>query len=300
MLGGEYLVQTTQPGEFSQFRRQPVLLGNGGGVNPRKRGREASDAKTWDPTNLLSLQPQLHIQQLPVVSTGLKLSLQDQNQQQLQQRQHLQQQKFGLLFPPSILSCISEDLAAEINQQRDEIDRFLQAQGDQLRRTLAERRESHYRALMAAAEKSASRRLQEKAAEVEKAARRNAELTEQAAHLKTEAHAWQARARAQEVAAASLQAQLQQAIARGAALDKREELGCAGGETPPAEDECSAIVDPCRTVSAPPMCRICRKRYVSVVLLPCRHLCLCNGCDSAVDTCPLCHSTRSSSVEVYL
>ncbi|KAF3771598.1 hypothetical protein EJ110_NYTH60059 [Nymphaea thermarum] len=38
----------------------------------------------------------------------------------------------------------------------------------------------------------------------------------------------------------------------------------------------------------------------SVLLLPCRHLCLCSGCAAAVDTCPICKSTKTATVQVYL
>lgn len=269
------------------------------------------------PATLIDLT-QLHGHQPPMVSTGLRLSLEDQQQQQM-----------GLLLPPipSSSSFLSEDIALQIKHQKDEIDHFLQSQvsndtnpfpllpfpaisrseqvnsaipqGEQLRRTLAESRQRHHRALLAAAEESAARRLREKEAEVEKAARMNAELEQRAAHLKVEAQVWQARARAQELSVASLQAQLQQAIMGGGAQDKREELGCAGSGLP-VEDAESAHIDPGRVVSVVPLCRVCRRRSVSVLLLPCRHLCVCSGCDTAIRSCPICFSVRSNSVEVYL
>lgn len=142
---------------------------------------------------------------------------------------------------------------------------------------------------------------------VEKATRRNAELEARAAQLSVEAQVWQAKARAQEATAASLQAQLQQAIMSGggaAAQDNRrgeEGLGCAGGIEGQAEDAESAYVDPDRvTVSGGPSCKACRKRVASVVLLPCRHLCVCTECDQVVQACPLCLHVRNSSVEVFL
>ncbi|KAF2298621.1 hypothetical protein GH714_024369 [Hevea brasiliensis] len=108
------------------------------------------------------------------------------------------------------------------------------ATGEQLRRTLAEKKQRHYRALLSTVEESIARRLKEKEAEVEKATRRNAELEARAAQLSVEAQVWQAKARAQEATAASLQAQLQQAIMSGgvAAQDNRRGddggLGCSG------------------------------------------------------------------------
>ncbi|KAJ8625990.1 hypothetical protein MRB53_019297 [Persea americana] len=304
--GGDYALQS-QPEEV--LHHSQMFYGNGGGmvgVNPRKRVREAMNTTADTPVNLFHLQSQpsastlIDLAQLqnhhsPMVSTGLRLSLEDQQQQQ-------QQQQRALLLP-SILSSSSsfllEDLSLQINQQKDEIDHFLQSQGEQLRRMLAESHQRQHRALLAAAEEALSRQLREKEAEVEKAARRNAELEERAAHLKGEAHVWQARARAQEASAASLQAQLREAMMSCGAHDKREELGCAGDGLP-VDDAESAHIDPGRVVSVVPPCRVCRKRSVSVVLIPCRHLCVCSGCDTVIGSCPVCHSVRSTSVEVYL
>ncbi|KAJ0106632.1 hypothetical protein Patl1_18320 [Pistacia atlantica] len=148
-----------------------------------------------------------------VVSTGLRLSFGDQ-QHLHQQTHHQQQQQHQNIISqsPFSSSLLSEDLATQIKRQRDELDQFLLAQGEQLRRALAEKSQRHYRALLGAAEESIARRLREKDAEVEKATRRNAELEARAAQLTVEAQVWQAKARAQEATAASLQAQLQQAI----------------------------------------------------------------------------------------
>ncbi|XP_057978564.1 BOI-related E3 ubiquitin-protein ligase 1 [Malania oleifera] len=327
-LGNDYSLQP-QPGGY--FDQSHMLFNNGVGSNPRKRGREVTTtpiatATATVPINTFSLQPQpsqlidlaqLHNQRPNVVSTGLGLAFGDQSQQQQHhhhhhQQQHLQQpqqQNFQQQNLPShssssvLLSLLSEDFATQIKNQRDELDQFLQAQGEQLRRTLAEKRQRHYRALLSAAEESMVRRLREKEAEVEKAARRNAELETRAAQLSVEAQVWQAKARAQEATAASLQAQLQQAIMSGAcAAERREDgLGCSVGGEGQAEDAESAYVDPERVVnSGRPSCKVCRKRVASVVLLPCRHLCVCTECDGVVQACPLCLSLRTSSVEVFL
>lgn len=157
---------------------------------------------------------------------------------------------------------------------------------------------------MEAAEASVSRRLKEKDAEAEKAVWRRAELEARAAQLGMEMQMWQARATAQEAEAASLQAQLQSAMVVGGGgryfISQIEDAppGSAAGETEDAE---SAYIDPERVVLASgPGCKACGKRVASVVLLPCRHLCVCTECDGVVQTCPLCLSFRSSSIEVYM
>ncbi|XP_008786211.2 BOI-related E3 ubiquitin-protein ligase 1-like [Phoenix dactylifera] len=296
-----------------------VFFSDGVNGNPRKRGRElaavpmAAPAQQNHPISLFSLQSQpcstplplptvisltqLQSQTPPLVSTGLRLAFEDQQQQHQEQNQNqyvLSSSSSSLPFS----SFLSEELATEINKQKDEIEQFLHAQGEQLRRALAERRQRHYRALLGAVEESAARRLREKEAEVERAARRRAELEDRLARLRTESMAWQAKAMAEQAAAASLHAQLQQAAAAAAALPHGKAEEC-GGELP-AEDAQSAHVDPDR-VDPERACRACRYRPVSVVLLPCRHLCLCSACAAAAasDACPVCRCLRTGSVQVF-
>lgn len=311
-LGNDYSLQS-QPGARGgggSFLDQTQMLFNpGAGTNSRKRGRElTSTTAAMNPLMSIQSQPQpqlidltqLHTsppsQQQPpnLVSTGLRLAFGDQHQLQQQHHHH------HSLSPQSsqssaFYSILTEDLATHIKQQRDEIDHLLLIQGEQLRRTLAERRQRHYRALIGAAEEAMARKLREKEAEMEKAARRNAELEARAAQLSAEAQAWQARARAQEVTAAALQAQLQHAMMNGGAG------GCNERDDGEPEDAESAYIDPDRVVeSTGPSCKACRKRVASVVVLPCRHLCMCTECDAVAPACPLCFSIRSSSVEVFL
>lgn len=177
---------------------------------------------------------------------------------------------------------------------------FWEYQGEQLRRALAEKRQRHYRALLSAAEEAVAQRLREKEAEVEKATRRNAELEARAAQLSVEAQVWQAKARAQEAAAVSLQAQLQQTImCHGGGEDGGGGVSCAvEGQ---AEDAESAYVDPDRVeAAARPKCRGCGKRVATVVVLPCRHLCICTECDAHFRACPVCLTLKNSTVEVFL
>ncbi|GFZ15407.1 SBP (S-ribonuclease binding protein) family protein [Actinidia rufa] len=275
-----------------------LIFTNGVGTNSRKRGRELTEtASSINPSSFQS-QPhqlidlsQLHTSQQNVVSTGLRLAFGEQ-QQQLQQQQQTLSPQSSVLF-----SLLSEDFATQIRQQRDEIDQFLRAQGEHLRRTLAEKRQKHYHALLGAAEESVTRRLREKEAEAEKAARRNAELEATAARLSAEAQGWLSAARAHEATAAALQARLQQAMISGGGWKECGEEVAGGGE---AEDCASAYVDPDRVeVASGPSCKVCRKRVASVVLLPCRHLCLCTECVPLAQACPLCLTFIESSVEVF-
>ncbi|XP_026406755.1 BOI-related E3 ubiquitin-protein ligase 1-like [Papaver somniferum] len=336
-LGNDYSLHQ-QSGAFHDqshhmfFNSNTTSNGVGSNNNSRKRGRETVNGGNM-PINLFSLQQQSQTQTQPtlvniahlqnqqqhsnIVSTGLQLAFGEHHQQQVQhhQQQNLVHQSSS---SSSLSSLLTDDFSVQLNQQRDEIDQFIKAQGDQLRRTLAERRQRHYHALLGIAEESVSKRLREKEAEMEKAVRKNSELEARVAQLRAEAQSWQAKAKSQEETAVNLQTQLQHAMMNGGGAQdiKRDNesviLGCAGGGGGggEAEDAESAYIDPERVVPISvsstatslvgPSCKACRRRVASVVLLPCRHLCLCTECGTAVEACPLCLSYRSASVEVFL
>ncbi|XP_010480841.1 PREDICTED: probable BOI-related E3 ubiquitin-protein ligase 2 [Camelina sativa] len=168
---------------------------------------------------------------------------------------------------------------------------------EELRRTLAERRKKHYKALIGAVEELLVRKLREKEAEIERATRRHNELVARESQLRAQAEAWQGRAKAQEAAAASLQAQLQQAVNKCGGVSAEEGLVLGAGISG-VDDAESAYVDPERMKR--PSCKACRKMEATLVMLPCRHLSICPGCDRTALACPLCLTLRSSSVEAIL
>ncbi|KAK1618991.1 hypothetical protein QYE76_024508 [Lolium multiflorum] len=293
------------------------------GGNRRKRSREAMAAPPTPAAvkeeyiNLFALQQQ---QQQPAqffnihnshrvasaspspapaarVSTGLRLALDE------QQQRHQQQMTSSLCYAaspsPSPFGSLPDELAGHMKQHGEELDRFIREQGEQLRRAIADRVRHHNRALLVAADKSASRRLREKSLEAEREARRGAELEERLARLRAEAAAWQAKALSEQATAVALHAQLQQASCEELAADG----GDAGG---PAESSASAYVDPRRAgCGAERACQGCRRGPATVVLLPCRHLSLCGGCVAAGEmdaalACPVCRCVRTGSVEAIL
>ncbi|CAL9776601.1 unnamed protein product [Musa acuminata subsp. burmannicoides] len=292
---------------------------NGANGNPMKRAREVTGVSVASPPqqghliNLFALEPLpasaplppptllslAELQSLPRPFTpgGLRLALEGQNRYQSQKQSDPLLSSSSSVSSSLLSALTAEDFAARINRHKDEIEQYLHAQGEQLRRSLAEKHQKHYRALLGAAEESAARRLREKELEVQRAQRRSTELEDRLACLRTESMAWQAKAMADQATAASLHAQLQHAASAAAAPPSGMGGGC--NETPPAEEAGSAYVDPDR-VEPERSCRACRRRAASVVLLPCRHLCLCDACDAATaaESCPVCRSVRTGSIQV--
>ncbi|GJN20150.1 hypothetical protein PR202_gb07490 [Eleusine coracana subsp. coracana] len=207
----------------------------------------------------------------------------------------------------SVSCLLGDEVAAQRDQCRNEMDLLIQEHAERLRRALADIRRRQYRSLVGAAEAAASRRLREKEAEASEAARRGAEMEDRVARLRAEASAWQAKALADQSTAAALHAQLQQAQAHAAQCKPDAEDAGA------ADDAGSCFVDPARVVAvAPPPpiarpCRTCGRRAAAVVLLPCRHLCVCAACEPAVSAnvpgafaaCPMCRGGVTGTVQVF-
>ncbi|CAG0914368.1 unnamed protein product [Notodromas monacha] len=48
------------------------------------------------------------------------------------------------------------------------------------------------------------------------------------------------------------------------------------------------------------MCKICMANKVEIVILPCGHLCSCQGCSSSIKNCPICREEFRGFARVYL
>ncbi|RAL54953.1 hypothetical protein DM860_013649 [Cuscuta australis] len=47
-------------------------------------------------------------------------------------------------------------------------------------------------------------------------------------------------------------------------------------------------------------CRLCARRIATVMLWPCRHLCLCKRCEGFANRCPVCEAAFQANIEVDL
>ncbi|XP_051206081.1 probable BOI-related E3 ubiquitin-protein ligase 3 [Lolium perenne] len=201
---------------------------------------------------------------------------------------------------------LQQDLLSQMCRQGMEIDALVRVETERMRAGMEEARRRHVRALLSAAERASAGRLRAADAALELARSRNANLSERLAQISAEGQAWIGVAKSHEAAVAGLRATLDQVLqspsaaegAAGEGADAEDARSCcfetpAGGDD--AADDGEAASNKSRAA-----CKACGEGESCVLVLPCRHLCLCPACDAAVDTCPVCAATKNASLHVLL
>lgn len=166
-------------------------------------------------------------------------------------------------------------------------------------------KQRHMASFLSAIEKGLAKKLQEKDMEIENMNRKNRELIERIKQMAAEAQNWHYRAKYNESVVNLLKSNLQQAISQGADQGKE---GFGDSEV----DDAASYINTNNYLTVPSgpgksisqnhqmICRACKAKEASVLLMPCRHLCLCKDCDVLVAVCPVCQFVKNASVLVHL
>ncbi|KAJ8513583.1 hypothetical protein OPV22_004017 [Ensete ventricosum] len=197
--------------------------------------------------------------------------------------------------PPSFLGGDGLCNMQQQQQQMFDFDRLVLQHAESVRAELAVRRHRFARRVMAALEEGVLERLKAKEEEMARVGERNWALEERIRRLRVENQVWRDLARSSEATANVLRANLENALA----AEEEEEEATADN----AEFCCSGANGEGETVVGRgwgTACRSCREGEPSVLLLPCRHLCLCSTCGPVVDACPVCSCTKNGSVQVNM
>ncbi|XP_068637599.1 probable BOI-related E3 ubiquitin-protein ligase 2 [Aristolochia californica] len=233
------------------------------------------------------------------VSTGLRLSYDDD-----ERNSSVTSASDSMNTLPVILS-LGDNLRTEIDRHKEEFDHYLRVQEEHIMKGVREMRQRHMATFLSAIEKGVGRKVQKKELEIENMNRKNRELIEKIKQVAAEAQSWHYRARYNESVVNVLKNNLKQAIAQGA--DQGRE-GCGDSEVDDAASAYDYKVAP-GDVSArrstgalreQMTCRACKSKEVCVLLLPCRHLCLCKDCEGFIEVCPICECMKTASVQVYM
>lgn len=150
-----------------------------------------------------------------------------------------------------------------------------------------------YVSMLMAMEKQTLLILKQKQDEMDKLILRNAELEHQLNQINAEKQVWFNMAKNNEAIALSLQSNLEQVLQNNNNNNENSVIeGCGDS------DEVNSACYDEKRISDCRVCKVCRSKEVSVLLLPCRHLCVCEGCERRVVMCPMCHEKKDSSVPV--
>ncbi|XP_071694019.1 probable BOI-related E3 ubiquitin-protein ligase 3 [Rutidosis leptorrhynchoides] len=202
-----------------------------------------------------------------------------------------------------VSGIMGDEIERELRRQDAEIDSFLKIQADRLGQTVLEKLQTNQLQIISHVEDKFIQKLREKEAEIEHINRKNMELELQVEQLAMEAETWQQRAQYNENMINTLKYNLQQAYTQG----QNGKEGCGDSEIDDTASCCNGrTVDfhlLCKGkngIKEMSICKVCRVNQVCMLLLPCKHLCLCKECESKVSMCPLCQSSKYIGMEVYM
>lgn len=171
-----------------------------------------------------------------------------------------------------------------------------------MRQNILEKFQAQQLQTMSSVQEKVLQKLHEKEVEVENINKKNMELEERMEQLSVEAGAWQQRAMYNENMINALKFNLQQVYAQS--RDSKE--GCGDSEVDDTASCCNGrsidfhLLCKEKNDMRDLICKVCRVKEVSMLLLPCKHLCLCKDCESKLSFCPLCQSTKFIGMEVYM
>ncbi|KAG6480286.1 probable BOI-related E3 ubiquitin-protein ligase 3 [Zingiber officinale] len=214
-----------------------------------------------------------------------------------QQRRGGASSDFERKRPPGAAASGSGRMMAVPRRRDSEIDGVVGFYVERLRDEVREVWKRHCRGLLAAAEGEAARRLRGKEAELEAARLRSAALEEKVRQLSAEGQMWVAAARHHEAAVGVLRASLERT------LRTRDGEGYGDSEAASADSSCRFATEEMGRCGRLPRrsgwCTACGRREARAVLLPCKHLCLCEDCEPAAGECPVCGAVKTDGFQVF-
>lgn len=211
-----------------------------------------------------------------------------------------------------VSSLFGEELSLQMQQQQLEIDRLIAENTEKVRLEVQERRKRQSRMLVNAIHQGIGKKLKEKDEEIQRIGKLNWLLQERVRTLSVENQIWRELAQTNEATANSLRTNLEQVLAH---VTEERQCGGGGGEGGAAEEEaesccgsngeergeCGGERGNEGEKSEKRKCRKCGVGESCVLLLPCRHLCICTACGSTtLTTCPVCNSVINASIHVNM
>uniref|UniRef100_A0ACD5WAB0 Uncharacterized protein n=1 Tax=Avena sativa TaxID=4498 RepID=A0ACD5WAB0_AVESA len=193
-------------------------------------------------------------------------------------------------------------LAAHAQQQAAVVDRILVKHATNMWTALAEQRKKQMGLIITAVEARAAKRLKAKDEEIDRIRSMNWALEDRLRNLYVEAQMWRDMAQSSEAAANALRGDLQRALdaqavrAGGCGGDVEDAGSCCWGDNNCGDDEEEEEVrTPAVVPSGVGRCKGCGEGAAVVLLLPCRHLCVCASCGDTARACPACGCAKNGT-----
>lgn len=174
----------------------------------------------------------------------------------------------------------------------------LHIQTEKIRSEIEEHRKPSSRRIIAAVEDVIVKKMKAKEEELDRTVKLNSALQEKVKSLCMENQIWRDLAQSTEATANALRTNLQQVLHHremSADVSEDAESCCDSNVEDDGEDEEGNGVN-----KKGMWCRKCGKQESCVLLLPCRHLCVCSVCESSVSVCPVCRSAKNASLVVNM
>ncbi|XWS27488.1 hypothetical protein CRYUN_Cryun26dG0119600 [Craigia yunnanensis] len=222
----------------------------------------------------------------------------------------------------SPFSFLGHDISLHMEQQQLDIDHLISQHMEKMRMEIEEKRKRQARKIMEAIEEGVMKKLRAKEEEIDKIGKLNWALAERVKSLCIENQIWRDLAQTNEATANALRTNLEQVLAAQIKDDRTRGVGfeeAAADEVDDAQSSCGSSWEVERRTLAggekklkdnnnnnngeeegSRLCKNCGKEESCVLLLPCRHLCLCTVCGSSLHICPICKSTKTASVHVNM
>ncbi|WJX50638.1 RING-type E3 ubiquitin transferase [Trifolium repens] len=195
---------------------------------------------------------------------------------------------------------LDQHLLHHFQNHQSETDRIIAQHTEKVRMELEEQRMKQSRMLLCAIQETVVKKLKEKDEEIHNIGKYNLVLQEKIKSLIMENQIWREMAITNETAVNTLRNELEQVLAHVNEnhhhhnIAEDAESSCSSNHHHEVEEEGEET----SVMVVGKMCNNCGVRESVVLLLPCRHLCLCTVCGTHIRNCPLCFSRINASVHV--
>ncbi|PWA81175.1 Zinc finger, RING-type [Artemisia annua] len=260
---------------------------------PIKRAREQEPMSTQQKSYISLNNNFCHDTMNPnPVSTGLKLSYEED-----QGNSSVTSISENMKALQPVNHSLANSIKFEMGRQKQVIDHYVKVQEENIIKGIRDLNQKHTASLLNTLEKEVTKKLNEKDMEIVNMNRRNMELGLKIKQVAMEAQSWHYRAKYNESVVNALKSNLQEVIAQ---KPVQEGYGDSEVDDAASYTNVNAMGNPYQTYSVKSLlCKACNGKEVCVLLLPCRHLCLCKECEVLTEKCPICQATRTESVQVF-